>query len=256
MQTGQRQQQAQAVQYRKAGYGAKTVAGAVAPRTAIVTPVLIVINVLVYALTAVQAQSPMSNERAEFFQDGVLWPIGMVLRDEWWRLLTSGFLHYGLIHIAMNMLALWVLGRDLEILLGRVRFIAVYFVSMLGGSAAVFAFGDANTGTAGASGAIYGLMGAILVAVLRLKLNPGAAIGIIVINVVLSISLPGISLLGHLGGLVVGALAMIAMVYAPAKNKGAFQAGVLALITAALVGLVVYRYSELSSQLCVLLGAC
>ncbi|PWV82213.1 Membrane associated serine protease, rhomboid family [Prauserella marina] len=244
------------MQYRKAGYGAKTVAGAVAPRTAIVTPVLIVINVLVYALTAVQAQSPMSNERAEFFQDGVLWPIGMVLRDEWWRLLTSGFLHYGLIHIAMNMLALWVLGRDLEILLGRARFIAVYFVSMFGGSAAVFAFGDANTGTAGASGAIYGLMGAMLVAVLRLKLNPGAAIGIIVINVVLSISLPGISLLGHLGGLVVGALAMVAMVYAPAKNKGAFQAGVLALITAALVGLVLYRDSELSSQLCVLLGAC
>ncbi|NIJ14426.1 membrane associated rhomboid family serine protease [Saccharomonospora amisosensis] len=237
------------MQYRRAGYGARTVAGARVSQRAVVTPVLIALNLLVYVLTAVQAQDFMRNDVSRLFNDGVLWPVGIAAADEWWRLVTSGFLHFGLLHIGMNMLALWILGRDLELLLGKVRFLAVYFVSMLGGSAAVFAFGAVNTGTAGASGAIYGLMGAILVAVLRLRLNPTAAIGIIVLNVVLTISIPGISLLGHLGGLVVGALAMVAMVYAPAKNRATYQTVAILLLTAAIAGLVLYRDAQLSAQL-------
>ncbi|RBM24279.1 rhomboid family intramembrane serine protease [Prauserella sp. PE36] len=257
VQAGQQQQRAKATQYRRAGYGARTVAGARVSQRAVVTPLLIAINVLVYVVTVVQAGGdPMNNNDAPLFADGVLWPIGIVAGDEWWRLLTSGFLHYGLLHIAMNMLALWVLGRDLEVLLGKVRFLAVYFVSMLGGAAAVFAFGETNTGTAGASGAIYGLMGAILIAVLRLRLNPTSAIGIIVLNIVLSVSIPGISLLGHVGGLVVGALAMIAMVYAPEKQRTAYQLGTIVVLTAALIGLLVYRDSQLSSELCALYRVC
>ncbi|MBK1784526.1 rhomboid family intramembrane serine protease [Prauserella cavernicola] len=257
VQVGQQQQRAQAAQYRRAGFGARTVAGARAAQRPVVTPLLIAINVLVYIVTVVQAGGdPMNNGASQLSQDGVLWPIGIAAGDEWWRLVTSGFLHYGLLHIAMNMLALWVLGRDLEILLGRVRFLAVYFVSLLGGATAVFVFGEANTPTAGASGAIYGLMGGILIAVLRLRLNPTSAIGIIVLNIVLSVSIPGISLLGHLGGLVVGALAMIAMVYAPEKQRAAYQAGTVAVLTVALIGLLVYRDSELSSQICQTYGLC
>ncbi|PXY31727.1 rhomboid family intramembrane serine protease [Prauserella muralis] len=250
VQAGRQQQRVQAVQYRRAGYGARTVAGARLSQRAVVTPALIAVNVLVYVVTAVQARSPMNNDSSQLFADGVLWPAGIVVRDEWWRLVTSGFLHYGLIHIGMNMLALWILGRDLEILLGKVRFLAVYAVSLLGGAAAVFVFEDIRTGTAGASGAIYGLMGALLVAVLRLRLNPGAAIGIIVLNLILSVSIPGISLLGHLGGLVVGALAMAAMVYAPEKQRVVYQAGTVLVLTAALAGLVVYRDAQLAAQLC------
>lgn len=220
------------------------------PSRPIVTPLLIAVNVLVYLLTAAQAQDLMGNHRSALFADGVLYPEIITLGNEWWRLLTSGFLHYGLIHIGMNMLALWILGRDLELLLGRVRFLAVYFISMLGGATAVFAFGAAKAATAGASTAIYGLMGAILVAVLRLRLNPTTAIGIIVLNVVISVTIPGISLLGHLGGLVVGVLAMVAMVYAPAKHRVAYQAGAIVLLAVALLGMLAFRDTQLAGQLC------
>ncbi len=256
MTSAQRQQQVQSVAYRKAGYGARTVVGARVPQWVVVVPLLIAINVVVYALTAFQAGSVMDNHLSPVFEDGVLWPVAIVLFDEWWRLFASGFLHYGLLHLAMNMIALWVLGRDLELLLGRIRFLAVYFLSMFAGAAAVFVFGATNTGTAGASGAIYGLMGAILVAVLRLRLNATAAIGIIVLNVVLSVSIPGISLLGHIGGLVAGALAMIAMVFAPEKNRAAYQAGAVAIMAVALVGMVVYRDVELFDQLCAYPALC
>lgn len=256
VQSSQRQERAQGAQYRRAGYGARTVAGARVSQRMVVVPVLIALNVLVYAVTAWQAGSPMDNQRSQLFADGYLWPEGIVAYDEWWRLLSSAFLHFGLLHLAMNMLALWVLGRDLEVLLGKLRFVAVYVVSLLGGSASVFLFSDIRTPTAGASGAIYGLMGAILVAVLRLKLNPTGAIGIIAINVVLSVSIPGISLLGHLGGLVVGAIAMVAMVYAPEKQRTGYQVGAVAVLVVALVGLMVYRDSQLAGELCATAGVC
>jgi membrane associated rhomboid family serine protease len=247
---GRQQQRSQAPRRRPVISGGRTVAGARLADRPLVTPLLVGVNVLVYLVTALQARSPMQNQSSAIFGDGVLWPVGMVADDQWWRLVTSGFLHYGLIHIGMNMLALWILGRDLELLLGRARFLAVYFISMLGGGAAVFLLGDIRSATAGASGAIYGLLGAILIAVLRLRLNPSMAIGIILLNLLLSVSIPGISLLGHLGGLIVGALAMIAIVYAPARHRGAYQAGALVLITVALAGVIAYRDVQLAAQLC------
>lgn len=254
VQAGQRAHQSRQTQYRRAGFGARTVAGARVAERPIVVPVLIAINVIVYVITAMQAGSPMDNGSSALHQDGVLWPIGITFMDEWWRLFTSGFLHYGLIHIAMNMIAMWVLGRDLELLLGKARFLAVYLVSLLGGSAAVFLFDDIQRGTAGASGAIYGIMGGIAVAVFRLRLNPTGALGVIVLNIVISFSLPNISWLGHLGGLAIGVLATAAMVYAPAKGRVAWQAGTLVLLTVALLGLVVYRDNEIAQQVCQIYG--
>lgn len=249
VQVARQQHRAQAARYHRAGYGARTVAGARSVSRPVVVPVLIAINVLVYALTAVQAQDPMQNQQSAVFGEGVLWPAGIAALDEWWRLVTSGFLHFGLLHLGMNMLALWILGRDLEVLLGRGRFLALYAVSLLGGSTAVFVFDDIDKGTAGASGAIYGLMGAILIAVLRLRLNPSGAIGIIVLNLIITFTLPGISLLGHLGGLVIGVVAMAAMVYAPERRRTAYQAGTLVVLALALVGLVLYRDAQLSAAL-------
>lgn len=247
---GQREQRAQRAQYRGAGYGTRTAAGALLGRQAVITPALIAINVLIYVITAAQASSAMENNGSGVFQAGVLWPLGIAFRDEWWRVLTSGFLHYGLLHVAMNMIALWVLGRDLELLLGKLRFSAVYLVSLLGGAASVFVFGEVNTGTAGASGAIFGLMGGIAIAVLRLRLNPTAAIGVIVLNIVLSVSIPGISLLGHLGGLVLGALGTAALLYAPEKNKARWQAGALILLAVVAIAVIVYRDVSLAGQIC------
>jgi membrane associated rhomboid family serine protease len=167
---------------------------------------------------------------------------------------TSGFLHYGLLHLAVNMFSLWMIGRELEILLGKVRFIAVYFISMLGGSAAVFVFGDPGTATAGASGALYGLLGALLIAVLRLKLNPATVIGVIALNLVITYAIPGISLFAHLGGLVIGAVAMVAIAYAPPKGRVVWQSSVLVMLVVALVGLVVVRDVQFSHLVCEVSG--
>jgi membrane associated rhomboid family serine protease len=208
-----------------------TVAGAEPGGRPIVVPTLIALNAVVYALTAVQAGNPMYNVRSDLFREWALVP-GLVQAGEWWRVLASGFLHIGPIHLLFNMLALWVLGRDLETVLGRGRFLALYLVSLLGGAAAVMLFYAPDERVAGASGAVFGLMGALVVVLRRLRLPAGQVIGLIAINVLISITIPGISLIGHLGGLVVGAAATAALVYAPSRNRTVVQ-------VAALVGLTV-----------------
>lgn len=250
VQTGQRQQRAQRKQYDDVGSGARTIAGARYSQRVIATPVLIALNVLVYLVTATQAQNLMDNQSSPLFQYGQLFAPSVGFDGEWWRLFTSGFLHYGLIHIAVNMFSLWVIGRDLEILLGKVRFLAVYLISMLGGSAAVYLFSDPGVPTVGASGAIYGLLGALLVAVLRLKLNPAMVIGTIVLNLAITYAIPGISLFAHLGGLVIGAVAMVAILFAPAKKRELWQAGTLVVVLIALVGMVALRDAQFRHLTC------
>jgi membrane associated rhomboid family serine protease len=227
-----------------------TVAGVELTQRLFVVPALIAINVAVFALTAAQAGNFGHNEASEVFIQWQLWP-PIVAGGQWWRLITAGFLHYGPIHLAVNMFALYVLGRDLEPVLGRARFTAVYLVSLLGGGVAVFLYGDQNTAVAGASGAVFGLMGGMAVVLFRLKFNPGPVLGIIALNVFISVTLPGISLLGHLGGLVVGAIATAAMVYAPARSRLAWQVGTLVMLTVALVGLVLVRDVQLGPVECV-----
>lgn len=199
-------------------------------RNLLVVPALIVINVLVFAATAIQAGSIVDNSSSTLFIDGTLLP-AWVSDGQWWRLITSGFLHfgnyggYGPVHLLFNMFALWVIGRDLEVVLGRGRFLVVYLLSLLGGSTAVMLFGDPGGGVAGASGAIYGVFGGIAVVVFKAKLNPTPVLMLIAINIFLSVTLPGISLLGHVGGLIAGALATAAMVYAPPARRTQVQVG-------------------------------
>jgi membrane associated rhomboid family serine protease len=203
----------------------------------VVVPTLIAVNAVVYLLTAVQAGNPVYNSLSALFRDLSLVP-GYVHAGEWWRVVTAGFLHIGPIHLLVNMLALWMLGRDLEIVLGRGRFLALYFVSLLGGSAAVMLFYAPNEQVAGASGAVFGLMGALVVVLRRLRAPAGQVFGIIGINVLISVVLPGISLIGHLGGLVIGAAATAALVYAPARNRTAVQVAAIGGLTLVLVLLI------------------
>jgi membrane associated rhomboid family serine protease len=236
---------------------ARTVSGAPARRTAnqmVVVPVLIALNVLVFAITAVQAQSITENQRSSLFVDGTLIP-GLVANGDYWRLITSGFLHfgnyggYGPIHLIFNMFALYVLGRDLEVALGRLRFLAVYLLSLLGGSVAVMLFGDATSSVAGASGAIYGLFGGIAVVVFRQKMNPTPVLVLLGINIFLSVALPGISLLGHLGGLAVGALTTAALVYAPrTPNMARFQLWACVGIAVVLVAVLAVRVGAMDTR--------
>ncbi|GAA2334479.1 rhomboid family intramembrane serine protease [Saccharopolyspora halophila] len=216
-----------------------TVAGARLREKPILVPALIAVNVVIFAITALQAGS-MRNFSSALFADFSMLPI-TVAAGEWWRLLSSGFLHIGFLHLAMNMIALWVIGRDLELLLGRSRFIAVYGLSLLGGSVAVFLFGAADAPVAGASGAVYGLMGGIAIAALRLKVSLRPVLIVIGLNIVLSISIPAISLLGHLGGLVLGVAATAALVYAPRQNRNLVQAGALVGLLVVLIAVIITR---------------
>ncbi|MFD4294806.1 rhomboid family intramembrane serine protease [Rhodococcus sp. NPDC058505] len=248
----------------------RTVAGAPVRSgtpTPIVTYVLMGINILVFLVTALQAKSLMDNGRgfinpftgtavfdSSLFGWWVLSPVDVASGD-WIRLVGSGFLHFGLVHLAVNMFALYVLGRDTELVLGRARYGAVYLISLLGGSASVMAF-EGSGFTAGASGAIFGIMGAQAVLLLRMRRSPGPVLAVIAINVVISVTLPGISFWGHFGGLAAGAAATAALLYAPQwfgagqdRDKivriGWIGLGVVAVVTLGVIGM---RVAQLRSE--------
>jgi membrane associated rhomboid family serine protease len=222
----------------RSGRRVATIAGAEPTDRVVVVPLLVAINVIIFVLTVVQAGSLTGNAVAGLFQQWGLRPTE-VAGGELWRLFTSGFLHFGPIHLAFNMLALWVIGRDLEQVLGPARFLVVYFVSLLGGSLVVFLFENETTITAGASGAVFGLMGGLAVVLHRLRQSPSPALTIIALNVFISFVVPGISILGHLGGLVFGAAVTAGMVYAPQERRVAVQvASVAALLVVVVAGVV------------------
>jgi membrane associated rhomboid family serine protease len=189
--------------------------GAPAPTraTPYVTYALIALNVSVFAITVVQAHSLAGNSRSTLFYDWVLAP-QYVAHGQWIRVVGGAFLHYGPIHLAVNMFALYMLGRDAETVLGRSRYLAIYLTSLLGGSASVMWLAQ-NTATAGASGAIFGLFGALTVVLLRLRRSPAQLLVVIAVNLIISVSVPGISLWGHIGGLVAGTLATVGLLYVP-----------------------------------------
>lgn len=130
-----------------------------------------------------------------------------------WQPLTSAFTHYEIWHIGFNMLALWFLGPQVEALLGRMRFLAVYLGSALVGSLVVLWLSDAQGSSLGASGAIWGLMGALLVLALRAKSDVRGLLVWIGLNVVMSFTIPDISWQAHFGGLLGGALLTAAFVF-------------------------------------------
>lgn len=154
-------------------------------------------------------------------------------QGEYWRLITSGFLHTGLLHLLFNMLALYILGGLLEPAIGRLRFATVYFVSLLAGSFGALLL-EPIAATAGASGAIFGLMGAALVVMRERALESGIALWL-GLNLLITFTIPGISIGGHLGGLFGGALAM-ALIAEVAPRLRASQT--LALLLAAAVGVL------------------
>jgi membrane associated rhomboid family serine protease len=206
-----------------AGQGTKVRGGAAALASSSVpyaTYVLIALNVIAFLAEIGSGSGGLSYSSAgdTLIQDGgVNGP--MIADGEWYRLITAGFLHAGLIHIGFNMFALYVLGTLLEPAIGRARFVAIYFAALLGGSLGALLL-DPAANTVGASGAIFGLFAAcFLVARGRGLEGVASQIGFwLLINLVLTISVPGISVGGHLGGLAVGALAGLIVV---AGERGA-----------------------------------
>ena len=174
---------------------------------ALVTKALIALNVGIFLLQFVTGSGrPL---RSELFERGALY--GPLVADgEWWRLVTAGFLHASVIHVAFNMLMLWWFGSALEGLLGRGRYLVVYGLSLLTGSAGALLL-NPEAATVGASGAVFGVLGAGLVLERRgINVFGGAALMIVLLNIAISLFVPNISLGGHLGGLAGGALVILA----------------------------------------------
>lgn len=156
----------------------------------------------------------------------------------YYRMFTAMFIHYGILHLALNMWALWVLGRSLEAALGPIRFLALYLLCGFGGNVACYLLSPDSL-SAGASTAIYGLFAAYFFVLKKLGRDAMSVIPIIAINVVLSFSIPGISWQGHLGGLVTGAVCGLGLAYAPRQNRALVQGAVLGTVFLALVGITV-----------------
>jgi membrane associated rhomboid family serine protease len=216
------------------------------------TKVLVALNVLMFLVElATGASSVMGGGSAKaLIRLGALVPYAsdvpqnVLVAHEYWRMFASMFLHSGLLHIALNMWALWVIGGFMEVVLGRVKFIVVYFVSGFAGSVLVLVAAPPNTLVVGASGAIVGVFGALAV---HAFLNRGRdfqsrallnnVIFILVLNVVLNLTSSQLSWQAHVGGLAAGAAMMYAFMQGGKKDpRGPFtRSDILAVVIVAVI---------------------
>ncbi|MFD0329643.1 rhomboid family intramembrane serine protease [Streptacidiphilus monticola] len=203
---------------------------------ALVTKLLIAANVVVWAL---------HYAKPDLASDWVLWGYG-VAHGQGYRVVTSVFLHQAIWHIATNMWSLWVLGPLLESALGRVRFLALYLVSGLAGSALFLLVADPLRDSAlGASGAVFGLLGATFVLFRRRGYQLGPLMGVLVVNLVATFVVTGIAWEAHVGGLVAGAATAAGFMYAPAGRRLAVQLGTFLLVAAAVLGMTLYAVAQI-----------
>ncbi|MFJ4619576.1 rhomboid family intramembrane serine protease [Streptomyces sp. NPDC088812] len=172
--------------------------------------------------------------------------VGGVARGEWYRLLTSMFLHSNYMHILFNMLSLWWLGGPLEQALGRVRYLALYFVSGLAGSALTYLLAAPNQPSLGASGAIFGLFGATAVLMRRMRYDMRPIIALLVINGIITFGWGSIAWQAHVGGFVAGVAIGYGMVHAPRERRALVQFGTCALVLVAAVVMTLLRTGQLT----------
>jgi membrane associated rhomboid family serine protease len=168
-----------------------------------------------------------------------------VATGEWYRLLTAQFVHGGVLHLLFNMYVLYVVGPGLEQALGRLRFAVLFGLSGLTGAVASYLFNDPRVLSVGASGAIFGLLGAVLVVQHKLGRQTTEIIGLLVLNLVLGFVLPNVDWRAHLGGLIAGSLLAAAIAFPPARLRTqAFVVACLAVLAVDLM-LVSARTSEI-----------
>ncbi len=205
----------------------------------LVTYVLIGINVLMFLGSSAGGSSLTGGGGGGVYDDFALWGPAVDIGHDYWRLITSGFMHAGLIHLGLNMYILYWLGTMLEPVLGHVRFVALYFASLLFGSFGALLL-SADKVTVGASGAVFGLMGAAFVMQRARGVDPmRSGIGpLILLNLAITF-IPGfnISIGGHLGGIVGGAVCALAMEQLAQRRRGV-AAQVAVCIAVAVLGVV------------------
>jgi membrane associated rhomboid family serine protease len=239
--------------------GARTMSGSDIIDQAPLTVALIAINVVVYFLqtrghNTVVVMNSGTTAGAQPVQGSVdghygLWG-PMVSSGEWWRLITNGFLHASILHIGSNMLALFFIGRGLEPVLGALRLGLIYFVSLAAGSLGVIVL-DPGSLSIGASGAIFGLMGAYVVlardrgiSVMQSGIGP-----VILLNLAITFTIPGISKGGHIGGLIGGAaIGWVVIEFAKRRQLSRSPAPIVAVCAGAFVALLVIAFALARSK--------
>lgn len=229
---------------------ARTLAGgAIHGDPMLVTKILVAINVVFFGLQLLLGPAFENrllliglNPRPE--------PVEGVALGDYYRLITSAFLHTGITHLALNMLALWFVGATVEPRLGRWRYLTVYLLSALGGSVLSYVLDSPFQASVGASGAVFGLFGALFVLMVRLRLDVRGLIAIIAINVVIGF-LPGFNInwRAHLGGMIVGALLTAAMVYAPQRSRLWVSIGASVAVVVLCAAATVWRTDQINSCL-------
>jgi membrane associated rhomboid family serine protease len=220
-------------------------------RPGIVTTTLLALNIGMFLVEAVAGGpgalfSGPNNQK--LFDLGALYPPAIAVDHQYWRLLSAMFLHAGLLHIFFNMYALYLFGYLIEGALGKVRFILLYLLTGFLASAVSFAFGPVGEVGVGASGAIFGLLGAWVTFNYRRRQSPVAAAQLrwayilIGINLVLSFSIPGIDWRAHVGGLAAGVVAgALAEGVGPRNTRLALQVVGFALLLGLGIGLTAWR---------------
>ena len=202
-----------------------------------VTQVLIAINIAVFIGETASGAYLGGGGGGTVLDKGSLFGPAIVHQHEYWRIVSSGFMHYGLLHIALNMFFLYVLGNMLEPAIGRLNFAVVYAVSLISGAFGALLF-QPSALTAGASGACFGVLGALLVVAHDRRISIWqSGLGLtLLINILFSLSVKGISLGGHLGGLAGGMITAWLIIHLGERRR--LQP--LALATCAAVGVAAF----------------
>ncbi len=218
----------------------RTIAGgAVSAHVGLVSKVLIGLNVVAYIF-----QLATEGNVGSAFQRGAMQSYA-VADGDYWRLITAAFLHTSLLHIAFNMYALYLFGPFAEKALGTVRFIAAYFTTAIASSVFVYWLSSPNVATIGASGAVFGVFGMVLLLLLKAKQDVTTLLVLLAINAVISLQ-GNISWQGHLGGFVAGCILGAAFAYAPRDRRQAVQVMVFGALWVAMIIAVVIRTSQLT----------
>jgi membrane associated rhomboid family serine protease len=212
-------------------------AGALVPASAgSVSVALILVNVAAFLAEMV---NPMVGDQGEMHGVGVA-------SGEWWRLLTSAFLHANLLHLLLNMYALYLFGPVAERALGTARFVLTYVTMAIAGSVFVYLFAHPQVPTVGASGAIFGLFGLVLVLMIKVGQDVRTLFVLLIINGIFSLQ-PGISWQAHLGGFLAGLALGLVFAYAPRAGRTAWQALAFVGIWIAMIAAIVARTAAMTS---------
>jgi membrane associated rhomboid family serine protease len=209
-----------------------------------VTMLIVAINVAVFLAVQVSPQLLPRLWLSAFAADG-----HGVAQGGWYRLFTGAFLHQQTFHIAMNMFVLWMFGRPLEAQLGRGRYVATYLICALGGSTASYLFNASYAASLGASGAVFGLIGSLLVVERRFGANSGGVLIYLAILLVPGMLVSDVDWHGHIGGLLTGFVLGALWAYAPRVNRTAWQFAGAAVVCGILTGLISFRTHHLNDEL-------